>query len=103
MIVDVHNLQLPFLCQLSKSAPNILWSVGSSLHNQFLQIGRGNPAVMVTKIYIFKKQRSYRRSRKMGTPLGPIHARSKRAVTGRFYLTIPTNIAATFLLPSTLK
>jgi hypothetical protein len=50
MIADVHNLQLPFLCQLSKSAPNILWSVGSSLHNQFLQVGRGNPAVMFAKI-----------------------------------------------------
>ncbi len=50
MIADVHNLQLPFLCQLSKSTPNILWSVASSLHNQVLQIGRGNPAVMVAKI-----------------------------------------------------
>src|ERR1700726_1703411 len=50
MISDIHNLQLPLLCQLSKSTPNILWSVGSSLHNQFLQVGRGHPAVMVAKI-----------------------------------------------------
>jgi len=50
MMMDFHNLQLPFLCQLSKSAPNILWSVGSSVHNQFLQVGRGNAAVMAAKI-----------------------------------------------------
>jgi hypothetical protein len=50
MITDIHNLQLPLLCQLSKSAPNILWSVGSSLHNQFLQVGRGNPALMVARM-----------------------------------------------------
>ena len=50
MPLDFHNLELPFLCQLSKSAPNILWSVGSSLHNQFLQVGRGNPAVMAAKL-----------------------------------------------------
>ena len=49
-MMDFHNLSLPFLCQLSKSAPNILWSVGSSVHNQFLQVGRGNPAVMVAWI-----------------------------------------------------
>jgi hypothetical protein len=50
MVSDLHNLQLPLLCQLSKSAPNILWSVGSSLQNQFLQVGQGNPAVMVARI-----------------------------------------------------
>jgi len=50
MISDIHNFQLPLLCQLSKSAPNILWSVGSSLQNQFLQVGRGNAAVMVARI-----------------------------------------------------
>jgi hypothetical protein len=31
-------------------APNILWSLGSSVHNQFLQVGRGNPAVVAAKI-----------------------------------------------------
>jgi hypothetical protein len=46
IMVDLHNFQLPLLCQLSKSAPSILWSVGSSLQNQYLQVGRGNPAVM---------------------------------------------------------
>jgi hypothetical protein len=50
MISDIHNLQLPLLCQLSKSTPNILWSVGSSLHNQFLQVCSGNPAVMVARM-----------------------------------------------------
>jgi hypothetical protein len=50
MIVDLHNLPLMFLCQLSKSAPNILWSMGSSVHNPFLQVGRGNPAVMAAKL-----------------------------------------------------
>jgi hypothetical protein len=50
MIADLHSLQLPLLCQLSKSAPNILWSAGNSLHNEFLQVGRGNPAVMMAKI-----------------------------------------------------
>jgi hypothetical protein len=50
MMMDFHNLQLPLLCQLSKSAPNILWSVGSSVQNQFLQVGHGNPAVMAAKI-----------------------------------------------------
>jgi hypothetical protein len=50
MIADFHNLQFSLLCQLSKSTPNILWSVGSSLHNQFLQVGRGSPAVMVARL-----------------------------------------------------
>jgi hypothetical protein len=50
MMVDLHNLQLPLLCQLSRSAPNILWSVGSSLQNQFLQVGGDNPAVMAARI-----------------------------------------------------
>jgi hypothetical protein len=50
MITDIHSLQLPLLCQLSKSTPNILWSVGSSLNNQFLQVGRGHPALMVARM-----------------------------------------------------
>jgi hypothetical protein len=50
MITDLHNLQLPLLCQLSKSTPNLLWSLGTSVHNQFLQVGRGSPAVMVARI-----------------------------------------------------
>ena len=50
MIADFHNLQFSLLCQISKSTPNILWSLGSSLHNQFLQVGRGNPAVMAAKL-----------------------------------------------------
>jgi hypothetical protein len=50
MIADLHGLQITLLCQLSKSTPNILWSVGSSLHNQFLQVGSENPAVMVARL-----------------------------------------------------
>jgi hypothetical protein len=50
VIAEMHNFQLPLLCQLSKSAPNILWSVGSSVHNQFLLVGSGNPAVMAARI-----------------------------------------------------
>jgi hypothetical protein len=50
MIANVHNLQLPFLCQLSNSAPNILWSVGSVFHNQPLQVARSNPAVIIAKV-----------------------------------------------------
>jgi hypothetical protein len=50
MMMDFYNLSQPFLCQLSKSAPNILWSVGSSVHNQFLQVGYGNPAVMAARM-----------------------------------------------------
>jgi hypothetical protein len=50
MIQDFHNLQPFVLCQLSKSAPNILWSVGSSVHNQFLQVGRVRLAVMAANI-----------------------------------------------------
>jgi hypothetical protein len=50
MTAELHHFQLILLCQISKLAPNILWSVGSSLHNQFLQVGRGNPAVMVARL-----------------------------------------------------
>jgi hypothetical protein len=50
MIADIHSFQLPLVCELSKSTPNILWSLGSSLHNQFLQVGKGNPAVIVAKM-----------------------------------------------------
>jgi hypothetical protein len=46
-MVDLHNLQFPLLCQLSRSAPNILWSVGSK---QLLQVGSDNPAVMAARI-----------------------------------------------------
>jgi hypothetical protein len=62
MFADLHNLQLPFLCcQLSKSAPNILWSVGSSIHNQFWQIGRVSAAVMVAKMSLSFEDR-YRKT-----------------------------------------
>jgi hypothetical protein len=50
MIADFHNLQFCLLCQISKSTPNILWSLASSLHSQFLQVGRGSPAAMVARL-----------------------------------------------------
>lgn len=40
MIAEIHNLQLPSICQLLRSAPNILCSVGNSLLNQSLQINK---------------------------------------------------------------
>jgi hypothetical protein len=51
MIADLHDLQFAGLCcQLSKAAPNILWSVGSSVHSQFLHVGRVSAAVVVAKM-----------------------------------------------------
>jgi len=42
MIVDPHSLQVPVLCLIWKSAPNILWSIGGAADNQFLQIRKDN-------------------------------------------------------------
>jgi hypothetical protein len=50
MMVDPHNLQLPFFCLLWKAAPNILWSLGGAAHNQFLRVRRDNPAIMAARI-----------------------------------------------------
>jgi hypothetical protein len=50
MISDIHNIELSFLCQLSKSAPNILWSVRGFLNDNPLQVARSNPAVVVAKV-----------------------------------------------------
>jgi hypothetical protein len=50
MIADIHNFQLPFLCQLSKSAPNVLWTVRGFLSENPLQVARSNPAVIVAKV-----------------------------------------------------
>ncbi|HVX78641.1 MAG TPA: hypothetical protein VHB49_21120 [Bradyrhizobium sp.] len=46
MIVDPHSLQIPFLCLVWKSAPNILWSIGGAANNHFLQIRKDNLALM---------------------------------------------------------
>lgn len=46
MIVDPHSLQVPVLCLIWKSAPNILWSIGGAADNQFLQIRKDNLALM---------------------------------------------------------
>lgn len=50
MMPELQHLELSLVCQLSKLTPNILWSVGSSLHNQYLQIGTGNPAMMLARL-----------------------------------------------------
>lgn len=46
MIIDPHSLQVPFVCLVWKSAPNILWSVGGAADNQFLQIRKDNLVLM---------------------------------------------------------
>jgi len=50
MIAEFNHLELSLICQLSKWTPNILWSVGSSFHNQLLQVGRGHAAMMVVRL-----------------------------------------------------
>jgi hypothetical protein len=52
MMMDPHNLQLPFFCLLWKAAPNILWSLGGAAHNQFLQVRRDNPAIMAARLWL---------------------------------------------------
>ena len=46
MLADLH---LPLLCQISKSAPSFLWSVGNFMNGHPLPIGRSNPALMIAK------------------------------------------------------
>ena len=46
MIIDPHSLQVPFLCLIWKSAPNILWSVGGAANNQLLELRKDNLALM---------------------------------------------------------
>jgi hypothetical protein len=50
MISDIHNIELSFLCQISKSVPNILWNVRGFLNDNPLQVARSNPAVVVAKV-----------------------------------------------------
>jgi hypothetical protein len=45
VIADKYYVQLPFLCQLSKSAPKVLWTVRGFLGDNPLQVARSNPAV----------------------------------------------------------
>jgi hypothetical protein len=48
---DVHSLQLIVLCRLSKSAPEILWSVRGFVSDSPLQqIGGSHPAVEIAKV-----------------------------------------------------
>jgi hypothetical protein len=52
MMMDPHNLQLPFFCLLWKAAPNILWSLGDAAHNHFLQVTGDNPAIMAARLWL---------------------------------------------------
>jgi hypothetical protein len=49
-VMDLHNLELLFVCMLSKSAPNILWTVRGLLSDNLLQVARSSPAIAVAKI-----------------------------------------------------
>ena len=51
MIVDPHCLQVPILCLIWKSAPNILWSVGGVANNQLLQV-RKESLALVAKMWL---------------------------------------------------
>ncbi len=50
MLPELQHLELFLSCQVSKLTPNILWSVGNSLHNHYLQVGRGHAAVMFARL-----------------------------------------------------
>jgi hypothetical protein len=50
MIADIAHIELYLICQIAKSAPNILWSARGLLSDSSLQVGRSNPAVIVAKI-----------------------------------------------------
>jgi hypothetical protein len=50
MLPDVHSLQLLMLCQLSKSAPNILWTARGLLSDNPLQVAGGHPTMEIAKI-----------------------------------------------------
>jgi hypothetical protein len=60
MMMDPHNLQLPFFCLLLKAAPNILWSLGGAAHSQFLQVRRDNPAIMAARLSLMSLLGDYR-------------------------------------------
>ena len=47
MIVDLSHPGLPYLCLIWRSAPNILWSVGSVAHSQLLQVRKDNLFLML--------------------------------------------------------
>jgi hypothetical protein len=50
MISYIHYLELTLFCQLSKAAPNILWSVGGFIGNNPLELAGRNPTVMIAKV-----------------------------------------------------
>jgi len=65
MMVDPHNLQLPFFCLLWKAAPNILWSLGGAAHSQFLQVRRDNPAIMAARLSLMSLLVDFRSKRRI--------------------------------------
>lgn len=74
MIVDLYHPGLPYLCLLWKSAPNILWSVGSLAHSQSLQVRKDNLLVMlrVSLMLLFAD-----RLAKPGPSQSPAHQNSR--------------------------
>ncbi|HUN98478.1 MAG TPA: hypothetical protein VMU69_19880 [Bradyrhizobium sp.] len=68
MIVDPHSLQVPILCLIWKSAPNILWSIGGAANNQFLQMRKDNLALMarLSLVSLFANARRPRLSKWLG-------------------------------------
>ena len=72
MIVDLYHPGLPYLCLLWKSAPNILWSVGSLAHSQLLQVRKDNLLVMLRVSLLFAD-----RLAKPGPSESPAHQNSR--------------------------
>jgi hypothetical protein len=52
IVSDVHSLQLLMLCQLSKSAPNLLWTARGFLSDNPLHLAGNYQAMELVKISI---------------------------------------------------
>jgi hypothetical protein len=76
MMLDPHDLQLPFFCLLWKAAPNILWSLGGAAHNQFLQVRRDNPAIMAVRLSLMSLLGDYRGLRRTSKQVDANHVDS---------------------------
>jgi hypothetical protein len=51
IVSDVHSLQVIMLCRLSRSTPEILWSVRGFLNDSPLQqMAETNPAIEIAKV-----------------------------------------------------
>jgi hypothetical protein len=67
-MIDPHSLQVPILCLIWKSAPNILWSLGGAADNQLLQIRKDNLALIAraSLMSLFANSKRPRLSRWLG-------------------------------------